>query len=202
MSKRRFLLLVSGGLPLAGELGACRALRDRFSIKHLPSAPLPPLGIVVHHSATPPLMQDSTDAASIDRMHKKRGMGAWYMGRTYHIAYHYVVLRNGSVEEGRPELCRGAHTRSLLHNRRLGICLVGHFDRKWQDPSYHAPPSLQMDALVSLSCRLIEKWRMKEANVLPHREIDPTECPGGNFPMEEYLSRLKAELDKGSGGNA
>ncbi len=198
MSKRNFLLLVSAGLPLAGAPGACRALRDRLPFEYMPSLPLPPSGIVVHHSATKPSMQPYTDAASIDKMHKERGMGAWHMGEVYHVAYHYVILHNGEVQKGRPETCRGAHTTSLFHNRWIGICLIGYFDTKWTDPGYHVPTPEQMKSLVSLSGELAERWSINPANILPHREINSTRCPGNNFPMKEYLARLK----KGKAGYA
>lgn len=191
LNKRRFLLMVSGGLALAGAPGAFQVLRDRFSAACPPSLSLPPRGIVVHHSATTPAMQPLTDAARINRMHRGRGLGAWYMGKTYHIAYHYVVLCNGTVQEGRPELCRGGHTSSYKHNRWIGICLVGYFDPKWKDPRYHQPSTEQMDALVSLSATLIKKYNMKIGNVLPHKKINKTQCPGRSFPMERYLERLK-----------
>ena len=70
--------------------------------------------IVVHCSAT----QAKADigAADIDRWHRGQG---WQC-----IGYHFVIRRNGTIEEGREEDKIGSHVQN--HNATsIGICMVG-----------------------------------------------------------------------------
>lgn len=75
--------------------------------------------IIIHCSATPPRMD--IGAGTIKRWHtdpKPKGRG-WS-----DIGYHWVIRRDGRVEQGRPEARAGAHVRG--HNANsIGICLVG-----------------------------------------------------------------------------
>ena len=49
------------------------------------------------------------NAARLEEIHKKRGFGIEFEGKKYHIAYHYVILPDGTIEKGRPDHCEGAH---------------------------------------------------------------------------------------------
>lgn len=57
-----------------------------------------------------------TNAATIDKWHKEQGFNS--------IGYHYVILRDGSVEKGRDESVVGAHTKGHNHDS-IGVCLIG-----------------------------------------------------------------------------
>lgn len=73
--------------------------------------------IIIHCSAVRPNQLSS--AKDITQWHKARG---W---RT--IGYHYVVRRDGTVENGRPIEQIGAHC--VNHNRySIGICYEGGLD--------------------------------------------------------------------------
>ncbi len=183
---------------LSSKIPRLRDLLRRRVRRVLPSLTKKPGGIVIHHSATRPSRQNFVSVKTLDSYHQKRGMGVSYEGKTYHVAYHYVILPNGEIQEGRPVGCRGAHTRSWSHNYWVGICLVGYFDPKWKNKKYHRPTGKQMDSLVNLSADLINKYDLKLKNVLPHRKVNPTECPGRSFPFKEYLSRLRVETEKRS----
>jgi hypothetical protein len=192
--------LVAGGLTLAGAPGPVQALRQALAAVLrgiMPSASITPGGIIVHHSATEPDRLPYANAAAFDREHERRGMGVWYRGLVYHIAYHYVILPDGVIEPGRPELCRGAHTRSWRFNRWLGICVVGYFDPRWADKKYHRPTPEQMRALTNLTGELMMKYQFDDARILPHYAVNVTECPGKSFPLSEYLSLARAEAVKG-----
>ena len=75
--------------------------------------------IIVHCSDTPSDM--AVDAALIRKWHtEERGWGD--------IGYHYVILRDGTIEKGRHDVIVGAHARG--HNQHsIGICLVGGMPR-------------------------------------------------------------------------
>ena len=74
--------------------------------------------LVIHCSAVRP--DQTSSAAQIDTWHRQRG---WKLG----IGYHYVIRRNGEIEEGRPEWLTGAHCQH--HNAHsIGICYEGGLD--------------------------------------------------------------------------
>ena len=73
--------------------------------------------IIIHCSAVGPGQQSS--ASDIDRWHRARGWKG--------IGYHYVVRRDGTIEEGRPLEQVGAHCQ--YHNRHsIGVCYEGGLD--------------------------------------------------------------------------
>lgn len=147
-------------------------------------------GMVIHHSATPPEGQARLGAREINEMHKHRFPGVRYKGRNYYIGYHYVIRPDGAIEPGRPEGVMGGHAKSWKHNYWAGVCLIGYFDKKWQDPRYHRPSRAQMKSLVSLSHQLMKRHGFGKDRILGHKQIDATECPGKNFPMKEYMAML------------
>jgi N-acetylmuramoyl-L-alanine amidase len=181
-----------------GPRSLYQRLRTLIPLKRFPfpSGKKKPDGIVIHHSATKPEQRDFESAKTIDIDHKARGLGVRYKGKVYNIAYHYVILPDGTIQEGRPVGCRGAHTRVWGYNYWVGICLVGYFDKKWSDKKYHRPTKKQMDALADLSLELMKKYKFKKDRILPHRDINPTECPGKSFPMKEYIRLFKTMSKK------
>ena len=73
--------------------------------------------IILHCSATPEGRDVSVQ--TIREWHKQRGWSD--------IGYHYVVMLDGTIEEGRPLERQGAHVRG--HNKgSIGICYVGGLD--------------------------------------------------------------------------
>lgn len=96
----------------------------------------------------------------IDRWHKQRGWSG--------IGYHYVIRRNGAIENGRPIEKIGAHVRG--HNAySIGICLVGGKDIFDFSRS-------QMDKLEILLYGLLDKF--PNAVLLGHRDLQPAKaCP-------------------------
>lgn len=124
--------------------------------------------LVVHHSES-----GDVSATTIDQWHKNKG----WLG----IGYHYVIRKDGSLEQGRPEWAVGAHC--LNHNHEsLGVCLTGNFMREM-------PTSAQMNTLVVLLSELQGKY--PGAKVMPHRALSSTSCPGDKFPWQELIERLQ-----------
>ncbi|MGA8429946.1 MAG: peptidoglycan recognition family protein [Candidatus Sulfotelmatobacter sp.] len=151
-----------------------------------------PCGIVVHHLAVPPEVVPDFSIAEIDRLHHDRGFGAFYWGRVYHIGYHFIILPDGKVLRGRPERLRGAH--ALGYNDYLGICLVGDFSSR-DNPDGRmgliSPSDEQMRSLAKLTRDLQSKYRIPDARVVLHRELNAqTECPGDRFDKDSFLRRL------------
>jgi hypothetical protein len=135
--------------------------------------------IVVHHSHT-----DAGSEAIFDRYHREergwRGVG-----------YDFVIGNGDGSADGMIEVTfrwekqiQGAHAGVQKYNDHgIGICLVGDFQS-------HRPTGRQMQSLVALVGYLQEKCHIPSQNVLGHRHVKNTKCPGRNFPWFEFLSRL------------
>jgi N-acetylmuramoyl-L-alanine amidase len=195
--QRRIVIGLLAALALAGiGLAGWWLHRARPPLVARRPAPEHPIGIVIHHSATPGQVNGRyVGAAQISESHKRRGFSVRYRGKLYHIGYHYVIREDGVVEPGRPEHCPGAHAKT--YNNYLGICLVGHFstvqNEHFWTPSEPTPEQLR--SLLWLCGRLMSKYRISPDHVIRHSDVRDTACPGDRFP---YLW-LQAQLSGVSG---
>jgi N-acetyl-anhydromuramyl-L-alanine amidase AmpD len=65
------------------------------------------------------------------------------------------------------------------HNQHgIGVCLVGDFERA-------SPSPAQLRAVKRLVRTMKAEYGITSANVIAHRDIRSTECPGRYFPMTE-----------------
>jgi len=99
-----------------------------------------PTGIVIHHTGVIP-GEDTVPRSErdIDKYHQARGFEILCFGRIYHVAYHFLIMPNGSVKAGRPERCEGAH--ALGYNSYLGISVVGDFSSEDNPTGTKGPTS-------------------------------------------------------------
>ena len=139
--------------------------------------------IVVHCAATPETMDIGVE--EIRQWHRQKG---WL-----DVGYHYVIRRDGTIENGRPRGAPGAHARGFNHIS-LGICLIGgvESDKKTPESNYtHA----QWDALGSLVADLHEMY--PDAKILGHRDLPHVNkaCPSFDVPSwwAAYLERENAD---------
>ncbi|TYO95129.1 trypsin-like peptidase domain-containing protein [Desulfallas thermosapovorans] len=124
--------------------------------------------IVVHHSAS-----GDVPAAEIHRWHLAKG----WLG----IGYHYIIRADGTAEEGRPHWAEGAHVLGK-NGVSLGICLTGSFE-------HHRPTTAQVDSLVRLVKSLQQLY--PDANIVGHKHLIATACPGRLFPWDVLQKRLQ-----------
>lgn len=121
--------------------------------------------IVVHSSATPAGVY--FDASDIDDWHRQRG---WSQ-----IGYNFVVLLDGTVEEGRPLELVPAHVKS--HNRNsIGIVYIGGTDKYKEAKDTRT--FKQKRALKKLLKQLKEQF--PDASIVGHRDLakpGKTQCP-------------------------
>src|SRR5947207_353178 len=98
-SLRHWKLLIASGIVLAVTMVGTISYKNSIQ----------PEGIIIHH--TGPLSADGypIEREFLDQFHHQRGYGSFYWGHTYHVGYHYIILPNGMVEQGRPEHLQGAH---------------------------------------------------------------------------------------------
>jgi hypothetical protein len=111
---------------------------------------------VIHHTAS-----HDVSAATIDDWHKERGWDG--------IGYHYVIRKDGTIEEGRDSCKIGAHAKG--RNNYLGIVLTG----------YDVFTSKQIKTLKSLLLRI----------GVTHIEGHHEHCPGEGLNLNEIQRSLK-----------
>ena len=123
---------------------------------------LPLQFIVIHCAYTLPEMD--IGVRDIDRWHRDRGWKS--------CGYHYVIRRDGRVENGRHENTMGAHVKGF-NESSIGVCLVGGKGRKGPDCNY---TSQQWDELHRQITTLTRKH--PDADVVGHRDLNSSkECP-------------------------
>ena len=144
--------------------------------------------IVIHHSASP-----SGNAAAFDRLHRRKGWDC--------VAYHFVINNGKGGADGALEVSprwsaqkHGAHAGGLVgfgvpgerndyNEFGIGICLVGNFEKK-------APTAKQLKTLADLVRRLRTTFNIPAENVLGHRHVKGTACPGRHFPWAKLYARM------------
>lgn len=137
--------------------------------------------IVLHHSDTP-----TGSAAVFDRYHRE-------VKKWDGLGYHLVIgngtgSRDGQIEIG-PRWTRqqtGAHAGVVKYNEDgIGICLVGDFERTRPSPA-------QLQATARLVAYLMKTYRIPAANVIGHKDIRGTNCPGRFFSVAQ-VKRLAGQ---------
>lgn len=125
---------------------------------------------IIHCSAVRPNQQSL--AKDIAQWHKERG---WQT-----IGYHYVVRRDGTIENGRPTEQIGAHC--ISHNRySIGICYEGGLDAEGKPKDTRT--DAQKAAMRKLIVRLKETYPL--AVIVGHRDLNPQKaCPCFNAVTE------------------
>ena len=126
--------------------------------------------VIVHCAATKPSMD--VGVREIRQWHKERGF--------LDIGYHFVIRRNGTIEDGRDVNQVGAHTVGQ-NETSVGVCLVGGVDVKLQPQANFTPQ--QMATLRKLLGDL--KVLFPQALVKGHRDFAAKACP--SFDVKRWL---------------
>ena len=136
--------------------------------------------IVIHCTATRPHV--NWGALDIDRMHR--------MERGYKmIGYHYVICRDGRIEEGRPLTMEGAHCKEkglsgLSYNKHsIGIVYVGGLDANGNPADTRTLE--QKKSLAELVYRLMEQYP-DITEVIGHRDASPDLNGDGAITADEW----------------
>lgn len=125
--------------------------------------------IVLHHAAT------SATAKSVHASHQT--VNGWWG-----IGYHYYIEKNSNVIwRGRPEKFVGSHAGSAntYNTHSIGLCAEGNFDNE----SISTDQARMFKWLVE---NIKSRYSIKE--VIGHRDIAATSCPGKNFPLAEIAA--------------
>lgn len=135
--------------------------------------------IVIHHTAS---SQGSVESIHEAHLQKKDKSGNPWLG----IGYHFVIGNGNGMGDGEieptfrwREQMHGAHAGNDDYNQHgIGVVLVGNFE--------DAPPSgAQLAAVKRLVGVLRAEYGLSAANVVGHRDVKATACPGQHFPMDE-----------------
>ena len=132
--------------------------------------------IVIHHTGNP-----YDDDLSAEQIHTSHLMQGWSG-----IGYHYVIRKDGTIEEGRPEWAVGAHAQGYNWNS-VGIHLCGNFE-------YAEPTQAQIESASYLIGYLCDKYCLipTAETVKGHRDLMPTACPGQHLYEQMQTLRGKA----------
>ncbi len=96
------------------------------------------------------------------------------------IGYHYVIRKDGTIEQGRPEWAVGSHAYGE-NSHTIGIHLSGNFN-------IVEPTKEQIESCAMLIAYLCSKYEIPadRDHIVGHREInDDTDCPGN--ALQELL---------------
>jgi N-acetylmuramoyl-L-alanine amidase len=135
--------------------------------------------LIIHCSATPPSMD--VGVYEIKKWHtdkKPRGNG-WS-----DIGYHWVIRRDGTIEDGRDVNKIGAHTKGY-NTGSLGLCLVGGVngvndaDANFTDKQWHS---------LELMARGI-KAMIPHITIHGHNEYANKSCP--SFSVQTWVKSKK-----------
>ncbi|QPI17196.1 endolysin [Pectobacterium phage phiPccP-1] len=126
--------------------------------------------VFVHCSATKPSMD--IGVREIRQWHKERG---WL-----DIGYHFVIRRDGTIEEGREVGSVGAHVEGY-NSTSVGICLVGGVDEYNRFKANFTP--IQMQTLRGLLENL--KGRYPNVAIRAHHDVAAKACP--SFDLQRWL---------------
>lgn len=124
--------------------------------------------IVCHHPAHP-----SWNIRDIHNYHLKLG----WIG----IGYNYFITFDGRIYEGRGRNV-GAHAQGYNTNT-LGVCFQGNFDQQQMTDA-------QVKAGAWLIAQLIKNEGLTINDVIGHRDINATSCPGKNFRMNDLKQAI------------
>jgi N-acetylmuramoyl-L-alanine amidase len=133
--------------------------------------------IAIHCSATSE--KQNFGAADINKWHRAKGWAC--------IGYHYVIKRDGTIEQGRKESQVGAHVADW-NAVSLGICMIGGVDA---DDRTKAEDNFTPEQYASLKDLILElKTRYPKAKIQGHRDFPKV---AKACPCFDVATWLKAE---------
>lgn len=151
------------------SIGGIELLQYRNSL-----LPLPPNSvqyIIIHHPAA--------ITATPEQIHQ------WHLNNGWSGAgYNEYIRKDGSVHIMRGEHV-GAHCADSNRNYNpisYGICCEGDYNKEKE------MPKTQYNALIK-RIRYAQQ-RYKNANVVPHKQLTATTCPGKYFPWQKMIVEL------------
>jgi N-acetylmuramoyl-L-alanine amidase len=134
--------------------------------------------VVVHHAATKRHMDVGV-----------KEIRSWHLARGFSdVGYHYVIRRDGRLEQGRPVGNVGAHVARHNHHS-IGICLVGGLadDGRTAEANYTPAQFATLETTLRNAAAAFPK-----AEIVGHRDLDSKkpECP--TFNVKKWWAERQA----------
>lgn len=126
--------------------------------------------IALHHAAA-----KKCSAKQVDEWHKNNGWSG--------IGYHFFVRKDGSIYRGRPLWAVGAHV-SGKNESSVGICVEGDYSEE------KTMPRAQMLSVAEL-LSYIKAFHYPNAQIVRHKDIGASDCPGRYYPFEKIKDYKK-----------
>lgn len=123
--------------------------------------------IILHHSGA------SADQ-TIEQIHKYH-LGKGWLG----IGYNVLVDKTGKIYWGRGINYIGAHCKGY-NEMSIGICAIGNMQKDNM-------PSAQKESIIKL-IKEIREYYPSITDIVGHRDLAATDCPGANYPFSEIIS--------------
>ncbi|XP_018301381.1 peptidoglycan-recognition protein SB1 [Mycetomoellerius zeteki] len=143
--------------------------RKRLNFEIMPIKPAP--YVVVHHGGIPRYCRDQETCSNIVRKYQDLHLderGWWDIG------YNFVIGEDGNVYVGRGWDYTGAHAIGY-NTQSIGICIIGDF-------TDFLPNEAALKTLNKLIAHGVSLGKIrKNYNVIGHRQVRDTECPGETF---------------------
>jgi len=145
--------------------------------------------IILHHSATVSRLDDEdVTGEKLAKVICKRAREHWKEDAKhgYKCDYHFIVGPTGKVFKGqpieKPAWNCGNYRINLIS---IAVCALGNFEKIEM-------PKAQKESIIRLVRKLKDEFNVPIENILPHREIVATECPGKNYPLDEIIKGVMA----------
>ncbi|MCM3411449.1 peptidoglycan recognition protein family protein [Metabacillus litoralis] len=133
--------------------------------------------IVAHHPAHP-----TWDINDIHKAHQNKGWNG--------IGYNYFITQDGRIQLGRG-MNVGAHCEGHNSNT-LGVSFQGNFE-------IQIPTEAQYRTGAKLIAKLLTDARLSIQDVIGHRDLAATVCPGKNFDVRKLRDYISEELNSTKG---
>lgn len=132
--------------------------------------------VVIHHTGNS--TDDDLSAEEINASHQAQG---WTC-----IGYHYVIRKDGTIEEGRPHWTVAAHAYGF-NSHTIGIHVCGNFE-------IGDPTQAQIESLAMLLANVCDDYGLPidKDHVVAHRDLMATACCGENLYNQLQTVRGKA----------
>ena len=144
--------------------------------------------IIIHHSNN-----DWGSAKRYDNYHLKKYKNGG-------LLYHYVIGNGNGSADGEVESSErwlnqepGGHVHQSADEYNkwgIGICLVGDFEKR-------PPTRKQMKKLLALTKLLMARFRIPAENILTHKRVNSTHCPGKHFPYKWFAQAIGKKTEAG-----
>lgn len=134
--------------------------------------------IIVHHIGN---TNADVSAETVHQWHLANGWAG--------IGYHFLIRKDGSIEQGRPMDTVGAHCYGE-NEHTVGVNIVGNFED-------YMPEDAQVASAKRLLAALCRNYGFapSRSTIFGHRDFNATACPGQNlYDMLPYIIRGAAAL--------